>query len=221
MTVNMAVGQKTVKVRVPYHPEFPDRARLLGGKWDGALWTFDVRDKERVADLCMTTYGEDGLGNKAETVDVRIKLTLDDLTVAEYWRFGRCLLKRQGRDSDVRVGEGVVVLSGSFAGSGGSARYPRIAEYGIAAKEAAGWELEIRDVPANLLSGEYEIVPRPKEELSVTDPLTLEGQVGQVLTGWAVEDGQIVLEFKEARFIFRAEGYNDIEVTVQAQQRTE
>jgi len=150
-----------------------------------------------------------------DTVDVRIKLTLGELNVQEYWRFGRCLLKRPGRDSDVRVGEGVVVLSGSFAGSGGSARYPRIAEYGGAAKGADVWELEVRDVPVNLLSGEYEIVPRPEEESATADPLTLEGQVGQVLTRWAVEDGQIVLEFKKARFIFRAEGYNKIEVVVQ------
>jgi hypothetical protein len=144
-----------------------------------------------------------------DTVDVRINLTLDDLNCQEYWRFGRCLLKRSGRDSSVWIGDGTVVLSGTFSGSGGNAKYLRIAEYGGATKGTDVWKLEVRDVPINLLSGEYEVIsPKAEAEHSVG----LETQVGRILSGCAVEDSKVILKFGDDVFEIRAGGYNDIEV---------
>jgi DNA repair protein RadC len=49
-------------VTTPYHPDFPARARMLGGVWDGTrrLWLFDAGDGNRVRILCRDIYGTDG-----------------------------------------------------------------------------------------------------------------------------------------------------------------
>ena len=54
-----------IAVSSPYHPNFPVRARSLGGIWDAArrLWVFDAGDHERVRSLCREMYGTDALEN--------------------------------------------------------------------------------------------------------------------------------------------------------------
>jgi DNA repair protein RadC len=54
-----------IAVRSPYHPNFPARARTLGGIWDAAqrVWVFDAADNDRVRSLCREIYGTDGRGN--------------------------------------------------------------------------------------------------------------------------------------------------------------
>ena len=54
-----------IAVRSPYHPNFPARARSLGGIWDTArrVWVFDSADHDRVRSLCREIYGADGLKN--------------------------------------------------------------------------------------------------------------------------------------------------------------
>jgi DNA repair protein RadC len=49
-------------VNSPYHPNFPARARALGGDWDAArrVWVFDVGEGERVKSLLREVYGSDG-----------------------------------------------------------------------------------------------------------------------------------------------------------------
>jgi DNA repair protein RadC len=51
-----------ISVSSPYHPNFPPRARSLGGIWDTArrLWVFDASDEDRVRSLCREIYGTDG-----------------------------------------------------------------------------------------------------------------------------------------------------------------
>jgi DNA repair protein RadC len=50
-------------VSSPYHPDFPPRARMLGGEWDAVrrLWLFDAGDGDRVRSLCREVYGTDGV----------------------------------------------------------------------------------------------------------------------------------------------------------------
>ena len=52
-----------IAVSSPYHPNFPARARTLGGIWDTArrVWVFDSADHHRVRSLCREIYGTDGL----------------------------------------------------------------------------------------------------------------------------------------------------------------
>jgi DNA repair protein RadC len=51
-----------IAVTSPYHPNFPARARGLGGSWDAArrVWLFDASDHDRVKSLCREIYGTDG-----------------------------------------------------------------------------------------------------------------------------------------------------------------
>jgi len=48
-----------IAVSSPYHPNFPARARSLGGNWDAVrrVWVFDARDEDRVRSLCREIYG--------------------------------------------------------------------------------------------------------------------------------------------------------------------
>ena len=50
-----------IAVRSPYHPNFPARARSLGGTWDAGrrVWLFDAADHDRVRLLCRDIYGAD------------------------------------------------------------------------------------------------------------------------------------------------------------------
>jgi DNA repair protein RadC len=52
-----------IAVSSPYHPNFPARARSLGGVWDAArrVWVFDSADHDRVKSLCCEIYGTVGL----------------------------------------------------------------------------------------------------------------------------------------------------------------
>jgi len=54
-----------IAVSSPYHPNFPARARSLGGVWDARrrVWVFDAGDHDRVRSLCREIYGTDGLEN--------------------------------------------------------------------------------------------------------------------------------------------------------------
>src|SRR6516162_1549169 len=51
-----------IAVSSPYHPDFPLRARSLGGVWDSArrVWIFDAGDQDHVRSLCREIYGTDG-----------------------------------------------------------------------------------------------------------------------------------------------------------------
>jgi DNA repair protein RadC len=68
MPVSIVVEQDgRLAVSSPYHPNFPARARLLGGEWDVArrVWIFDAREDDRVRSLCREIYGTDGADGMA------------------------------------------------------------------------------------------------------------------------------------------------------------
>jgi len=54
-----------IAVSSPYHPNFPARARSLGGIWVARrrVWVFDAGDHDRVRSLCREIYGTDALEN--------------------------------------------------------------------------------------------------------------------------------------------------------------
>src|SRR5215472_4480582 len=62
MPVSIVEQSGRIVVGAPYHPNFPARARLLGGDWDALrhVWIFDVREDDRVRSLCQEIYGTDG-----------------------------------------------------------------------------------------------------------------------------------------------------------------
>ncbi|MGH7029914.1 MAG: RadC family protein [Stellaceae bacterium] len=62
MPLSIVEQDGRIAVSSPYHPNFPARARGLGGSWDAArrVWMFDAGDQERVKLLCREIYGTDG-----------------------------------------------------------------------------------------------------------------------------------------------------------------
>ena len=64
MPVSIVERDGRIIVSSPYHPNFPARARTLGGDWDAArrVWVFDATERDRVTSLCREVYGADGAG---------------------------------------------------------------------------------------------------------------------------------------------------------------
>jgi DNA repair protein RadC len=62
MGVSIVEQNGRIAVSSPYHPNFPPRARFLGGDWDAArrVWVFDAGEEDRVRSLCREIYGADG-----------------------------------------------------------------------------------------------------------------------------------------------------------------
>lgn len=148
--VDLEITDKTITVSSPYHPDFPSRARKLGGSWHSTskTWTFDVRDLERVKELCRSIFGEDG------TDEITLNVVTLRVTVTSEWHeerdslflAGRMIARAVGRDSGARLGNGIVLLDGKIT-SGGSAKYwCTVAEKGTV--------FELRDVPREIAEKE-------------------------------------------------------------------
>lgn len=137
-------GERLV-VQAPFHPDLPAKSRDLGGRWDArqTAWTFDVRDEAAVREMLVSIFGTDG--SPVETTTVLHQVTSKEAAAPQLWLYGRKIAERIGRDSRVRLGEGVrYVNSGeTFPSRGGSTKYPAL--------EGAGIVLEIRDVPVTLV----------------------------------------------------------------------
>ncbi|MBV6425507.1 MAG: hypothetical protein NAOJABEB_03328 [Steroidobacteraceae bacterium] len=137
----VTIAGSVLTVASPYHPQFPARAKALGGRFNGndKTWQFDARDESRVREMVIDIFGTDGSTGVGDLVTVRVRVNDyglgDTLFVA-----GRQVARRPGRDMPVRLGDGVVIVSGGFAHSGGSQAKPRLAAHDNTV-------LEIRDLP--------------------------------------------------------------------------
>jgi hypothetical protein len=62
MAVSIVEQDGRLAVSTPFHPDFPARARFLGGRWDRArhAWIFDAGERDRVMLLCREIYGAGG-----------------------------------------------------------------------------------------------------------------------------------------------------------------
>ena len=161
--VRIVTGAEQIAVSAPYCPEWPEKARAIGGKWDSArsLWKFDARDEARVRDLCVEVFGTDG--HPVEVRDIRVALDGLPSLGDSLWVGGRLVCRRRNRDWKVELGDGVVSVSGDFPRSGGSSKHPRL-------DPMPGTVLEVRDVPLSiaeaLVAAEpraYSFVERPAE----------------------------------------------------------
>lgn len=158
-TVKMKDGSAKLQLKTPYSPTLPAACRALGGKWGSGdkAWYFDPREKAKLRDLCLATFGIDPLADPDEApelVSVRILVEAYNPNDA-LWLFGRELACQPGRDSLPRLGDGVILVRGSFRG-GGSAKNPRL-------NPVDGTILEVRDVPRALVDGEIAAAARAVE----------------------------------------------------------
>lgn len=144
----VTVVANSVAVSSPYHPDFAPKARKLGGRWQPTTktWSFDVRDEGRVRALLRAVFGDDGSA-PVETLTVRCgsgplegrQGTFGGSRPMSWWLAGREVARAYGRDSGAKLGDGVIVLKGSFS-SGGSVKNP-----GCYFSEDL--QVEVRDVP--------------------------------------------------------------------------
>ena len=113
--------QKTISVKTPYYPAFSPAARDLGGKWAAPYWVFDIREESAVLHLVDEIFGwQPG----CQMVDVKIqKPALDGQAQREAEYFGGRMVCRvfSKQDSRAKLGDGVVIVTGSASG-GGSAK---------------------------------------------------------------------------------------------------
>jgi len=133
-----------VLVFSPYHPDFPPKARRLGGQWKNQVWVFDIRVAEEVKQAVIDVYGF--VEYPVEVTDVNIlldRLPKEKTQDSELWLMGRLIAKRPARDARVRLGKGVIIIAGGFPPRGGSRRYPALCPL-------PGTVLCVFDVPVRL-----------------------------------------------------------------------
>lgn len=136
-----------------YNKDFIRKAKDLHAKWNGKGWVFDKEDEELVRDILKSIYGEDG---REEVNKVTVRVDLDKLVELEgigYYSeinlFGRTLVRRPGRDNEVKKHDTVKVLTGGFKGMGGSKAHPRL-------EELEGTLLEVKNVPMGMYLNELD-----------------------------------------------------------------
>jgi hypothetical protein len=148
--IRVRTDGNSISVETPYHPEFIKQARGLNGKFSGGVWTFDVRDAERVHQTVANVYGAVG-GVPVEVVDVEMELTSSNASGQQVFALGRQIASRSMRDSRVKLGDGVTVATGSFTSSGGSRNNPAIMGY-----RGEPVTVLVRDVPVTLAQAAVE-----------------------------------------------------------------
>lgn len=127
-TVKMKDNSQMLRLDSPFHKDLPARLRAMGGKWDAdaRAWYMPADMEQKMRDLCVEFFSVDPLAPPPTDL-VTVEVQANDLSYDDTcWLFGREILRRPGRDVDVRVGDSVSIVSGGFRHSGGSARYPNI-----------------------------------------------------------------------------------------------
>jgi hypothetical protein len=163
--ISVVCEGEQLRVRSPYHPDFPPSARNLGGKWvhSDREWVFDLRLEEQIRALLTRIYGWDGT-YPVLIADVRV--ILDQLPekwreARSLWLLGRELASRPGRDARVQLGPGVALEAGGFPPSGGSRKYPAL-------KWKPGTVLKVFDVPVGRIEASRAKYPEAIEEIPGT-----------------------------------------------------
>nr|DAY65120.1 MAG TPA: HepA-related protein (HARP) [Caudoviricetes sp.] len=154
----------------PFNPEFVKKIHSIGSaKWHAATkeWQVPVESLEDAKRVLRDVYGTDGSENNEPKVTVKLTV-LDDCDLGDIQSidnelvmtlFGREIMSARGRDSGVKVADGVTV-KGKYK-SGGSMKYPTI-EFG------KGTEIIVYNVPESLAKkaevkhATIEIVSEPK-----------------------------------------------------------
>ncbi len=122
-----------VVLRGPDHPLLAERASAIGGRTKGREWAFPSAKEDQVRKLARELWGTDG--NDRQDTTLRLDLSLYGEgpmgRQGEAWLAGRLIARRRSFDAPVELGEGVRLVTGSFATWGGSPGRPALgARYG-------------------------------------------------------------------------------------------
>lgn len=159
--VTITTSGDKIHITTPYNAMFTERAKHLGGRWNGTAWVFNAGTEPTVREFVLGCFGTDQPDYTSVTVRIDAnKAWRQDPTGGESALYfaGRKVLDRRQRDAAIRLDDGVAVISGTLPISGGSMRYPSLA---LTAKDAV--ILEIYDVPVRHadLSNDYVEAIRP------------------------------------------------------------
>lgn len=126
--IKTTIKDGKMKIESPYSKAFISKVKALGGSWKAPCWVVDARQEDRVRELLLDIYGEDGTDGPADLVNLRLTGTAwNDSDAASEWSFcGRTIARRRYRDSTVTFGPGVVVVDAEFYKSGGSRSSPAV-----------------------------------------------------------------------------------------------
>lgn len=120
ITLEIIEADGQVKVTSPYNQHFVTKARNMRGKWKNEAWYFDDSIIDYVRELMMECFGTTG-----ETPYGNVDLLIKDFNKWERTQpvelFGRTIARAFGRDSGAKLGDGIILLSGSVD-SGGSVK---------------------------------------------------------------------------------------------------
>lgn len=120
-----------IKILSDYNINFIKGAKLIEGKWKSPYWVFPEENESAVRELLLDIYGT--TGEPQETVDLLVDISEVYYTNKFLYQNDnniylcrRILCTRYDRDSEVRLGENVLLIKGGFANSGGSRKYPSV-----------------------------------------------------------------------------------------------
>lgn len=172
VSMKVANNSKLVQrlyVQTSFHPDFPHKARNLGGVWllNSKEWVFSPKDEAKVRALCVDLFGTDGADVESCTVQVRVGGDFLDGDINEIWMFGRPVVRRWQRDLRVVLGEDVVIIDGDFPARGGSVAHPKLLPF----RTTDVVTLEVRDVPK--LLADRTIAAHPRSVTMVLDAVTV------------------------------------------------
>jgi len=124
MEVRISKHNNELVVQTPYTPEWPARAKALGGRWvpDLKVWMFNAAGEKQVREAVKDIYGTDGTPER--TVTVRYLVEAGDSN--PLWIGPRKVAWRYSKRSPVNLAEGVAVIQGEFPGQAGSTKYPAL-----------------------------------------------------------------------------------------------
>ncbi|MDD2321238.1 MAG: hypothetical protein PHO83_14435 [Geobacteraceae bacterium] len=118
---SIKVNNSRIVVTSMYNTLFVAEAKNIDGKWSetAKAWVFDVRDEQRVRDLCMKYYGTDGVVNDLCTLKVKWLEDEKSKICSAITVYGRPVAKAKGRYTGATLQDGIVLIEGAFT-SGGS-----------------------------------------------------------------------------------------------------
>lgn len=129
-TVTFTQNADHTYISSPFDRGFISAIKNIGGRWDaaGKTWYVANQDADKARELTMQFFGSDGT-DQAENDTVTALLE-----AANYYNHqeivisGRQVAIRWERDGQVKLGNDVVLRSGSFSPRGGSRAYPCIGD---------------------------------------------------------------------------------------------
>lgn len=133
VTVIIKKEHGEITVNAPFNTDFVTGAKDLSGYWRSPDWVFDARNEKMVRELCLYVYGTDG-DSFPRVVTVRATFGPGNNTrTGPILIFGKTVARAWGRDTGIKLGEGVVLLKGGFRSGGSVKNWETQAENGTVA----------------------------------------------------------------------------------------